>query len=117
MNCREIQTLIHGYVDGELDLTKSPEIEQHLQECPECARDYANLQSIRAAIKDSDLYSRTPPGLAKRVRSAMHRASHLDRTSRLRPGRLITVAASLALITAAGWGLAVLLARGLSEAA
>jgi anti-sigma factor RsiW len=106
LNCREMQTLSHGYVDGELDLMKSLEIEQHLQECPECARAHASLQAIRAAIKDSDLYSRTPPGLAKRVRSSVRRASHEDRTSRLRPGPLLAVAASLALITAAGWGLA-----------
>jgi anti-sigma factor RsiW len=112
LNCRETQTLIHGYVDGELDLMKCLEIEQHLQECPECARDHASLQAIRAAIKDSDLYARTPPGLAKRVRSSVRRVSHENRTSRLRPGPLLAVAASLALITASGWGLVrVLLAR------
>ena len=75
MNCRETQTLIHGYVDGELDLMKSLEIEQHLQECPECAQAHASLQAIRAAIKNSDLYSQTPPDLAKRVRSSVRRAS------------------------------------------
>jgi anti-sigma factor RsiW len=112
LNCREIQTLIHGYVDGELDLMKCLEIEQHLQECPECARDHESLQAIRATIKDSDLYCRTPPDLARRVRSSVRRASHQDRTSRSRLGPLLAVAASLALITAAGWGLAhVLLAR------
>jgi anti-sigma factor RsiW len=112
LNCRETRTLIHGYVDGELDLMKCLEIEQHLQECPECARDHASLQAIRATIKDSDLYCRTPPDLARRVRSSVRRASHEDRTSRSRPGPLLAVAASLALITAAGWGLAhVLLAR------
>ncbi|MEA2638128.1 MAG: hypothetical protein QOE18_1185, partial [Chloroflexota bacterium] len=31
MNCPETQSLIHGYVDGELDLMTSLEIEQHLQ--------------------------------------------------------------------------------------
>jgi anti-sigma factor RsiW len=106
LNCRETQTLIHGYVDGELDLMKCLEIEQHLQECPECARDHASLQAIRAAIKDSDLYSRTPPDLVKRVRSSVRSASPEVRTSRLRTGPLLAVAASLALITAAGWGLA-----------
>ena len=34
MSCAEIQTLIHGYSDGELDLTKCLEIEQHLETCP-----------------------------------------------------------------------------------
>lgn len=106
MNCREIQTLIHGYVDGELDLMKSLEIEQHLQKCAECAQAHASLQAIRAAIKNSDLYSRTPPDLAKGVRSSVRKANRANRTLRVRPGPLLAVAASLALIMAAGWGLA-----------
>jgi anti-sigma factor RsiW len=106
LNCRETQTLIHGYADGELDLMKSLEIEQHLQECPDCARDHASLRAIRAAIKDSDLYSRTPPDLARRIRSSVRSASHEDRSSRSRPRLLLAVAASVALVMAAGWGLA-----------
>jgi anti-sigma factor RsiW len=106
LNCRETQTLIHGYVDGELDLMKSLEIEQHLQECPACAQAHTSLQAVRATIKNGSLYFQTPPGLAKRVQSSARRASHADRTLRVRPGPLLAVAASLALIMAAGWGLA-----------
>ena len=106
MNCRETQTLIHGYVDAELDLLKSLEIEQHLQECPECAQAHATLQAIRAAVKDGIPYFRTPQGLAKRVQSSVRGASHADRTLRARPGPLLAIAASLALMMAAGWGLA-----------
>jgi anti-sigma factor RsiW len=105
LNCRETQTLIHGYVDGELDLMKSLEIEQHLQECPACAQAHASLQAVRAAIKNSALYFQTPPGLAKRVQLSVRRASHADRTLRERRGPLLAVAASLALIMATGWGL------------
>jgi anti-sigma factor RsiW len=112
LNCREIRTLVHGYVDGELDLMKSLEIEEHLRECPECAQAHASLQTIRAAIKDSALYSPAPPDLATRVRSSVRRASRANRARRVRPGPLLAVAASLALILAASWGLArVLLAR------
>ena len=106
MNCQDNQTLIHGYVDGELDLMQSLEMEQHLQECPECAQAHASLQAIRAAIKNSDLYSQTPPELAQRVRSSVRKASRGNRSSRLRSGPLLAVAASLALIATAGWGLA-----------
>jgi anti-sigma factor RsiW len=105
LNCRETQTLIHGYVDGELDLMKSLEIEQHLPECPACAQAHAGLQAVRAAIQDSSLYFQAPPGLAKRVQSSVRRASYVDRTPRVHPRRLLVVAASLALMMAAGWGL------------
>src|SRR5262249_14104978 len=67
LNCRETQTLLHGYVDGELDLMTSLEIGQHLQECPACAPAHERLQAVRAAIKNGSLYYQTSPGLARRV--------------------------------------------------
>ena len=105
LNCRETRALIHGYVDGELDLMKSLELEQHLQECPACAQAHASLQEVRAAIRDSSLYFQAPPGLARRVQSSVRRASRADRPPSVHPRRLLAVAASIALIVAAGWAL------------
>jgi anti-sigma factor RsiW len=110
LTCPETQTLIHGYLDGELDLMKCLKIEQHLQECPACAQAHASLQAVRAAVQNSSLYFQTPPGLAKRIQSSLRGASHADRTPGLSPRRLLAVAASLALVTTVGWGLF----RGLS---
>jgi anti-sigma factor RsiW len=108
---RETQTLLHGYVDGELDLMKSLEIEEHLEECPACTRAHASLQAVRAAIRGSSLRLQAPTGLERRVRSAVRTAGRDDRTPRRRPRlrRLLAVAASLALVVSAGWGLARLL--------
>jgi len=106
VNCQEIQTLIHGYVDGELDLIKSLEIEQHLQECPACAQAVASFRTIGSAIQTSALYAQAPPHLAKRVQSAVRKASQPERRSRVRPSSRLAIAASLALMMAAGWGLA-----------
>src|SRR5437879_13902042 len=36
-SCRDVQELIHGYVDGELDLVRNLEMERHLHECAACA--------------------------------------------------------------------------------
>jgi anti-sigma factor RsiW len=116
LDCRETQTLIHGHVDGELDLIKSLEIEQHLQECPACAQSHASLLALRAAIRESAPYFQAPPGLARRVRSTVRRAGHAGRTPRMRVGRLLAVAASMALIVAAGWGLARVLSARHSDA-
>jgi anti-sigma factor RsiW len=108
LNCQDTQTLIHGYVDGELDLVKSLEIEQHLRECAGCAQALASLQAVRAAIKDGGLYTQAPPDLARRVRSSLRMASREGRTRgagvRGRMGTLLAIAASLALIVAAVWG-------------
>jgi anti-sigma factor RsiW len=105
LKCPEIQTLVHGYVDGELDLMKSLEIEQHIQACPACAQAHANLQAVRSAVQNSSLYFQTPPALGKRVQSSLRGASHADRTLGWSPRRLLAVAASLALVTTVGWGL------------
>jgi anti-sigma factor RsiW len=48
VNCQETQRPIHGYLDGELDLMESLEIEHHLQECSACARAHASFQAVRA---------------------------------------------------------------------
>jgi anti-sigma factor RsiW len=105
LKCPETETLIHGYIDGELDLVKCLEIEQHLEACPACAQTHAGLQAVRAAVHDSSLYFQAPPGLATRVQSSLRGASHPGRVSGWRSRRLLAVAASLALVTAAGWGL------------
>jgi anti-sigma factor RsiW len=106
LNCRELQPLIHGYVDGELDLMMSLEIERHIQECPQCAQAHTTLQALRARVKSGIPYYSPPPGLARRVRSSVRSAGQGGGTWRLRPAPLLALAASLALIMATGWGLA-----------
>jgi anti-sigma factor RsiW len=105
VNCQETQTLIHGYLDGELDLAKSLEIERHLQECPACAQAHAGFQAVRAAIHDGSLYFQSPPKLRQRIRSSVRKGSDADPSAGMVGRRLLAVAASLALITAVGWGL------------
>ena len=105
MRCPETQTLIHGYVDGELDLIKCLEIEQHLEACPTCAQAHAGLQAVRVAVQNSSLYFQAPAGLATRVQSSLRGASRADRIPGVSARRLLAVAASLALVTAGGWGL------------
>src|SRR5258706_10674608 len=75
MSCKDIQNLIHGYIDGELDLLKSLEVEQHMKDCPVCTRAYNNHQALRSAISSASLYSDAPANLRKRVRSAVRQAS------------------------------------------
>jgi mycothiol system anti-sigma-R factor len=75
MSCKDIQPLIHGYLDGELDLVRSLEVEQHMKDCPVCTRAYNNHQALRSAIANASLYSDAPANLRKRVRSAVRQAS------------------------------------------
>jgi anti-sigma factor RsiW len=65
--------LIHAYVDGELDLARSLEVEQHMGECQVCASAYHNQTALRSAFKDSSLYHSAPLTLEKRIRSSLRR--------------------------------------------
>ena len=73
MSCQITQEFIHAYVDGEVDLARSLEIEQHLEQCEVCAVAYRSQTVLRSALKDSSLYHAAPAGLEKRIRSSLRR--------------------------------------------
>jgi anti-sigma factor RsiW len=71
--CDDNSRLLHGYLDGELDLVRSLEIEEHLKTCPDCAQQLWNQQTLRKAFRSSSLYERAPSGLAERIRASISR--------------------------------------------
>ena len=73
MVCDDNARLLHGYLDGELDLVRSLEIEEHLKACPDCAQEIWNHQTLRKAFRSSSLYERAPAGLAGRIRDSIAR--------------------------------------------
>jgi anti-sigma factor RsiW len=70
MNCHDVHDLLNPYSDGELDLIRHVEIEEHLAECSECAEQEKSLRSLRTALAASSLYHRAPAGLRERIQSA-----------------------------------------------
>jgi anti-sigma factor RsiW len=118
LSCQDTQTLIHGYLDGELDLVRNIEVEGHLKECPACAHAYQNQMALRSAIKKGSLYHRSPTGLARQVRSALREANQAEAQSPVREKETswwpswrpawvsLGFAASLALIALISWRLA-----------
>ena len=67
MNCPEVRRLLHPYSDGELDLVRHLEIEEHLAECSGCAEQEKHLRSLRAAVSVPSLYGNAPTSLASQV--------------------------------------------------
>ena len=67
MNCNEIHPLLHAYVDSELDLMPSLEVDQHLKTCASCTAMKRSLQSLRSALRNSDLAYRAPGALRARI--------------------------------------------------
>ncbi len=107
MNHERAELLLQGYVDGELDLLNTLELEQHLQNCETCSRDYQNSVALHSALRAPALYHRTPAKLGKSIRAAI-RASNKSTPS---PRRLAWLGAGLG--AAAILALAVLIWFGL----
>ena len=78
MTCEEARSLLHAYVDSELDVVRSLEVEAHLSGCVACARDEANLRVLRTALADSALYHEAPAALERRVRTALRDARRTE---------------------------------------
>jgi mycothiol system anti-sigma-R factor len=81
MDCVETQTMMHGYLDSELDLVRVVELERHLEECPHCQQAYSNQQALRAMIRAASLYHNAPDQLANRIHVAQRQAE--DQNSRV----------------------------------
>lgn len=81
MNCQTTQNLLNGYADGELDLINHLEIEKHLQDCPSCAREYQNHQTLKSAFLDDSMYFRASPDLKNRVQTALQREANQEPTA------------------------------------
>jgi anti-sigma factor RsiW len=112
MNCREALDLVHGYIDGELDLVKSLEIEQHLGACPACKVRYDQVRELGSIIRAHAVYHAAPPALRARVAAALPR----EPASKVRAWgwRGMTAALALATLLGLGFGL-VLLQPGADE--
>ena len=77
MNCDDARLLLHGHLDGELELVRDLEVERHIQECPRCSREYASLRAMRSRLKDETFRFAAPPELKERIRRALPAAPPL----------------------------------------
>ncbi len=102
MICQTAQEFIHAYVDGELDLARTLEVEQHMQECQVCAIAYRSQTALRSGFKDASLYYSAPRKLEKRIRSSLRREADSEVSRRSFGWRWlpIGVAATLVLLLA-----------------
>jgi anti-sigma factor RsiW len=71
MDCAQLHTLLDGYLDTELDLMTSLEVEKHLAECPACTLRLQNRRVIKEAQQADALYVRAPANLEDRIRASL----------------------------------------------
>ena len=71
--------LLHAYADGELDVVRSLEVEQHVKSCVACAKKMDSLKALQSAFKQSDLTYRAPVSLRRSVRQIVRPAKDRER--------------------------------------
>jgi len=102
LSCQRAQELIHGYVDGELDLVRSLEVEEHIHECEICAHAYRSQTTLRSSLKRDSLYYPAPEKLKKRIQSSLRKEANSEASKRAFGWRWLTVGASLAFMLLIG---------------
>ena len=66
MACKDNELLLHAYLDGELDLVRSIQIEEHVKTCASCVQELRAQQTLRKGIRSANLYRHAPESLRAR---------------------------------------------------
>jgi anti-sigma factor RsiW len=69
VRCTDAQTLIESYVDGELDVVHTVEIEEHLGDCRICSPKHQDALELHSRIREEVPYFRASPDLRQRIRA------------------------------------------------
>jgi anti-sigma factor RsiW len=102
LSCQRAEDWIHGYLDGELDLARSLEVEQHMRECEICARSYRTQTTLRSSLKGESLYYGAPEKLKKRIQSSLLKEAKSEVFPRAFSWRWLRVGASVAFMLLIG---------------
>jgi anti-sigma factor RsiW len=111
LSCQETREWIHGYLDGEMDLVKSVEIEEHLKDCHACTQTYQGIRSLRSAVADSALRFEPSANFERRLRTALRRESEAERKPVKLRWRWALAAMSLVAAALVIWTIASMLTR------
>jgi anti-sigma factor RsiW len=109
VSCQEVEALLHGYIDGELDLVRTLHVERHLRECSACAHAHDQQQVLRSALRDSALYFTPPQPLESRIRAAARRVSNTDARTWGWPWRWLSLGAASSCVAIVLWSVMPLL--------
>jgi anti-sigma factor RsiW len=67
VTCELTQSVLHGYIDGELDAARAADFERHLSSCPQCVSALETQEKLRASIQQAGLYERAPIALRRKL--------------------------------------------------
>src|SRR6266568_7277113 len=71
MNCKQAETLVAAYTDGEIDALRNYSIKKHLLGCVSCTARQHSILALRARIRAEAPYFVASPALHARVRATV----------------------------------------------
>ena len=71
MSCEMTHSVLHGYLDGELDAARAAEFERHLLSCPQCVAELEAQENLRSTIQNAGLRERAPEKLRRNLQAAI----------------------------------------------
>lgn len=105
MSCELTQSVLHGYLDGELDAARAEDFERHLVSCSECVAALEAQESLRSSLQSARLYERAPVALRQKLNAQLSnpelRASAA--ASPFASWRWLAAAAAFLIVILFGW--------------
>lgn len=107
MSCELTPTVLHGYLDGELDAARAADFERHLVSCSECVTALETQEKLRSSLQRAALYERAPLALRQAVQAQLGAPARSSVTPirNLPTWRWLAMAATFLLAVLLGWRL------------
>jgi anti-sigma factor RsiW len=103
MNCEDTRAWLQAYLDGELDLPQTIDIDRHLEDCVACSTARNSQQVLSRSIRAAGLAYRCPDGLRSRI-TGLVSPNVLQSTVPANVSRLwLAIAASILLLATVFW--------------
>ena len=103
MSCDFSTTVLHAYLDGELDAMRAAEFERHMETCRECTTTLGAAESLRASLQRAQLYETAPPNLRKKIRAELKVSSSAPTSSSVTAWKWLAAAAVILLVSGVAW--------------
>lgn len=103
MNCQSLHRLVHAYLDQELDLMTSLDLETHLKDCGACRARHARLRGLRDIEAQHLYFHAAPDSLKTRIARDLRTSCHNETAPQLRAWRASTAILALSLTALLAW--------------
>jgi anti-sigma factor RsiW len=109
VSCELTHSVLHGYLDGELDAARAADFERHLLSCAECVAQLESQETLHSSIQGAGLYERAPATMRQRLDAELGTGAKAPAARMvaipLKAWRWLAIAATILLVGTLSWRL------------